>query len=236
MLCVRICSLLLLCVVSFVSMSHAAQLTIYTEEYPPYNTKASGTLGGINTEKMLAMFDKAGIALTRDDIQLVPWARAYNAAQKSANTCVYSTTFTEERKDLFAWVGPLSTTNTSLVAFKGKGHDTPLESLSAATGKVGVITEDVGEQLVLAQGMPESQLEKASSSQANINKLKAGRIAYFAYEVNALRELAKEMDGIEPSDFVGVYTLNEGELWLACHPQTDSATLQKLQSALDSLQ
>lgn len=230
------CLLLILCAALPCTLYPAAllagPLTVYTEEYPPYNTKATGTVTGLNTEKILAIFAGANVPLTREEIRLVPWSRAYRAALTFPNTCVYSTTLTEERKELFRWVGPLSETTVALVGLRGDAS--PLSSLDALEGKVGVVMDDVGHQLALSLGIPEEQLDVSATAQGNIRKLKLGRIRYFSYEVSALHHLA-EAEGFTGDDFVPVYTLTRGELWLACHPQTAPDLLARLQQALDSM-
>lgn len=210
----------------------AGDLTIYTEEYPPYNTMAGGQLGGINTEKVVAMFEKAGVGIGRSDIKLVPWSRAYQSTLDNADSCVYSTTFTDERKDLFAWVGPLSTTESSIVGLKGKAQ--PVSDLKNLSGSVGTIQDDVGEQLALAQGLDASKMDSSSSSAAMLKKLYMGRVDYVAYEVNSLRDVAAK-EGLDPNQLEPVYLLKEGQLFMACNKGTNAATIAKLQQALDSL-
>jgi polar amino acid transport system substrate-binding protein len=211
----------------------AADLEIFTEEYPPYNTMQNGKLEGINTEKVLKILDAAGLQTGRSDIKLVPWSRAYQKTLKAPNTCVYSTTRTAERDKLFAWVGPLSKSVIALIARKGTSGQ--LGSIAEAKGKsIGVIKDDIGEQLVVAQGIPKSKLDITPSFEGNLKKLKAGRIDYFAYEVNAFNGIAKGM-GVNPADFEPVYTLKEGELYLACNPKTDKGLLDALEKGYQTV-
>lgn len=213
--------------------SVAADLKIYTEEYPPYNTAAEGKLTGVNTELLLKALDKAAVGIGRDDIELVPWSRAYQGALSEAGVCVYSTTRTEERESKFKWVGPLSKTQTGFVAKKGSGI-TLSAPQDAGKYTVGVVKDDVGHQLALSAGVPENALDIAASADAQVKKLEAGRVDLIVYEVLSVQKLA-ESHGFDPQAFESVLVLKEGELYLACNPGTNDEILKKIQTALDEV-
>ncbi len=226
-------AVLMLFMVLFPLGALAADLKIYTEEYPPYNTAAGGTLGGVNTELLLKALDKAGVGIGRDDIELVPWSRAYQGALSEAGTCVFSTTRTDERENLFKWVGPLSKTQTAFVAKKGSGI-TLSSPADAGQYVVGVVKDDVGHQLALAAGLPEDKLDIASSADAQVKKLDAGRVDLIVYEVLSVQKLAESL-GLDPNSFESALVLKEGELYLACNPGTNDDLLKTIQTALDEV-
>src|ERR1041385_8131252 len=94
------------CALAGVSTSGAA-LTLTTEEYPPFNMTdpQTGRPTGVAVDKVVEMIHRANEPFT---ITSYPWARAYQMALKGDDTCVFSTSRTPERENLFTWIGPLA--------------------------------------------------------------------------------------------------------------------------------
>src|SRR5579859_5824612 len=87
------------------SSASAQSLTIATEEMPPFNMSVRGKVEGLASEILIAALAETQISYK---ISVYPWLRAYEMALKEPETCVYSTTRTNERDLLFKWVGPLA--------------------------------------------------------------------------------------------------------------------------------
>ena len=62
---------------------------------------------------MHELFKRANV---RYQIVMYPWVRAIKMAESDKDTCVYSTTRTEERETKFLWVGPVAPDNWMLFA------------------------------------------------------------------------------------------------------------------------
>lgn len=211
----------------------AKDLLIITEEYPPFNFKKDGKLQGISIDLIMSMYEKMGLSIGRRDIKLWPWARGYKSALTKKNTCLFSTTRTEERDKLFKWVGPIAPTQIVLVAKKSK--KIKINSLSDVKAyKVGVVRDDVGEQLLTNGGVGGKSIDRTPSLLTNIKKLNAGRLDMISYEENVTSWTIKSA-GLNPDDYETVYVLKKSELFFTLHKDTDSAIAQKLQKALDDL-
>ncbi|WP_407644451.1 transporter substrate-binding domain-containing protein [Dongshaea marina] len=76
----------------------------------PNNFVEKGELKGAAVELLLAASKQAGSPVSKADIKVYPWARAYNDALKGPNKVVFATTRTKEREKLFKWAGPIVTT------------------------------------------------------------------------------------------------------------------------------
>lgn len=208
-----------------------AHLTLYTEELPPYNYTEKGVLKGTNTEKLLTIFQHAGISLSRKDIIVAPWARAYTAARDTPNTCVYSTTRTAARENLFAWVGPLS--SSSAVLFAKTGRNIVLDTIRQARFyRIAAVREDIGQLLLTQAGIPVSEL--VPQLEPILHKLEEEEIDLIAYGESALLNVAQQA-GFASTAFKKVYTLEKRVLSLACNRDTDPDTIKKLQQALDAV-
>ena len=53
-----------------------------------------------------------------EPIQVYPWARAYKMALEEENVVLFGMTYTQDRSELFKWVGPLATKRDILLARK----------------------------------------------------------------------------------------------------------------------
>ncbi|WP_163337976.1 ABC transporter substrate-binding protein [Desulfopila sp. IMCC35008] len=89
-----------------------------TEEYPPYNYTEDGKLTGLSSEVMVEHTNRLGHS---GDIEVLSWARAYGLIQKKDGLILYSMTRTEQREDMFKWVGSVASNKWVLFAKKGSG-------------------------------------------------------------------------------------------------------------------
>ena len=99
-------------------ISHAQNITLVTENYPPFQIKESGKPPqGFAIELVEAMKKYAGI---NEKIEVYPWARAYNMALIKPNTFIFSLARTKEREDLFKWIGDYFMATTAIYALKSR--------------------------------------------------------------------------------------------------------------------
>ncbi len=208
-------------------------LTIYTEEYPPYNFSENGKATGIFTDVYDYLLKETGSKLTVDNIKVIPWSRGYNLCQKEVNVSLFSMTFTEERKPLFKWVGPVVPARVVLFAKKSSGLKiSGVEDISKY--KTGVINEDIGEQLLVSLGVPKEKLDGVTKAESNIKKLASGRIDMMAYGEDVGKWILKGA-GENVDDYEVVYTLKEADMYIAFNKETPDETITVLQQALDKL-
>ena len=82
-----------------------AGLRIVGEHLPPSSMMEGETVVGRETRKVREIMARAGISYS---IELLPWKRAYAQALREADTCLFSTSRTQEREAQFRWIGPLN--------------------------------------------------------------------------------------------------------------------------------
>ncbi|USD66932.1 transporter substrate-binding domain-containing protein [Vibrio sp. SCSIO 43136] len=210
------------------------ELTFYTEEYPPYNYQENGELRGIAVELLIAANSNIGREIERENIKLRPWPRAYRAARSQLNAVLFSTARTEMREALFKWAGPIGQTRIVLLAKKSAGvrieHPSHISRYS-----VGVIMDDVGEQLSLKAGVPASQIQRANNAKSLAKMLNLGRIDVWAYEEYVARWILRKI-GLDSNDFEVVYVLNELEMFFAFHPETEQTIVDEMQRGISMTQ
>lgn len=111
--------LLLFVLFAFTSFTSIAtedlQLTIYTEEFPPYNFEKNGQVTGINATITRLICEEANIEC---EFQLYPWNRAFASALKNPMSGLISTSRHPERESKFKWVGPLESSTDRACFYK----------------------------------------------------------------------------------------------------------------------
>ncbi len=211
----------------------AADLQLYTEEYPPYNFEKDGNLQGIAIDMMEMILQEAQVGKTKADIQLVPWSRGYALVQRDPNVCLFSMTRSKERENMFKWVGPVAKTTIVLYALKESGISISSEA-DITNYTTTVVKDDIGQQLVNKVVSDNSKIDVSDNSLACARKLYNKRVNLWAYESNVGKWIAKS-NNFDTSKLVPVYTLSESELYFAFSKNTDDATIQKIQQAYDKL-
>lgn len=204
----------------------ADSLTLTTESYPPFNFETeSGELDGISIRVMDALLD---VAQVDAEIRLLPWSRAYAEAESDPGTCVFSTTRTSEREDLFTWVGPLVENQWhAFVLADAEVNAESLEDLDLY--RVGGYRDDAVALYVEAQGIP---VDTAPNDRLNARKLAASRIDVWVSGEHLAPWYARQ-EGI--GELRSLFAFNDTVMSLACHPDTERAPLDRMQEELDAM-
>ncbi len=217
-------------------VTFAQDITINTEEYPPYNMKVNNKLSGISVEVLDAMFNQMKSSQTIDDVRLINWSRAYNLALKKKNYMVFATSRTKERESLFKWVGPIYQTSLGLIALKKKkiiiNNDKDLNKY-----KIGTVLSDVANQILLTKGVDKKNIKQVGGKNAislSFNKLDKNRIDMFSYVLAGAKYSAKK-DGFDFNKYESVYSIGKYYGYFAFNKDTDDKIITKWQQALDDI-
>lgn len=210
----------------FGSSAGAQTLIIATEDAAPYNMLKQGTseITGLATELLKKALDEAKVEYS---INIYPWARAYRAAQNDANTCVYSTTRTEQREPLFKWIGPLVKNEWVLFGREGSPQLSSLDD--AKSGVIGGYLDDAATSYVKQLGL---KVEEAPDDHLNLKKLVAKRIDYWVNGIRGGKYMAKEA-GI--AGLVPVFKLKDVTLSLACNKSVPDDIVDKLNTIIQKM-
>ena len=169
-------SLVLVCFVSRVQCASAQQITLYTEEFPPFNMTENNEVTGVSTEVVANVLGKAGVAYT---IESYPWARTYKLAQRGPTSLIYSISRRAKRENLFKWIGIIVPTVQSVFSLKSR-TDIDIKELSEMKNyEIGTTLKDARDTYLLNNGFTEDDLRRASGDNSyllNYKKLKKGRI------------------------------------------------------------
>jgi polar amino acid transport system substrate-binding protein len=203
-----------------------------SEEYAPYNYTDNGVPRGIGVDVLMEIWDRVGVERRATDIQVLPWARGYRITQDQPATCLFSTTVTDQRRALFTFVEPVVENRIALLAPRSRGLriEAPAD---IGQYRIGVVRDDIGEELVVATGVG-APLVRTDSSRIMVRMLQGQRFDMIAYDEDVAR-WAMQLEGIDANEYEVVYVLREGVMGIACNKDTDPVLIRELQQALDTL-
>ncbi len=204
----------------------AADLRFLTEDSPPFNMPLQDKIVGISTDKLNLIMQRTKLPYK---IELMPWARAWQTTLDDPNSCVFSTTRTEQREKKFKWVGPLAFNTWVLYGLKERNLKlSKLEDARQLT--IGTYNADVRDGYLRERGY---KVEPAMRDTLNPLKLMEKRIDLWAsgpFKVSTLLE-ANGLTG----KIVPLLTFNRTELYLACNLGVADSVIEQLNNALTAI-
>ncbi len=201
-------------------------LTLTTENYPPFNMQEPSTrrIVGISTDIVRELMVRAKVKYR---MKFLPWQRAYDMALNETDTCVFSTTITEERKPLFKWVGPL--VGNDWVFFGRAGTGIEINSLDDAREyTVGGYKGDAVAIYLEQQGF---NLDLAAHDDVNPKKLQARRFELWA-SGNHLGPFLAAQAGVA---ITPLFTFRETQMGIACNRSVEDDLIGQLNTILEDL-
>jgi len=216
------------------STGFAQEITVVTEEYPPYNFTENNVVTGCSTEIVQEVLTRAGIDYS---IRSYPWARAYKMAQDKPNVLIYSIGRNENREKLFKWVDVVAPYD--IYFFKAKARtDVEVKNLDDAKKyRIGAVRDDVRAQYLQKKGFEtDKNLKLVPHDSMSIKKLLAGRIELIPIDKLGLAYLMKK-EGLNIEDLEPVLLLEDlsAGLYLAFSLKTDDAIVEKCKKALSEM-
>ncbi len=199
---------------------HCRSEILVTEDYPPFNiaNPKTGEVTGLSTEKVQELMRRAG---EKYSITAYPWARSIQMAQNNPDTCVFSTSRTPGREQLYKWVGPLVKNNWVIFArADDTRHPKTLEDLRIYT--IGSYRNDAIAEYFSLKGF---NTELASTDADNPRKMLAGRFDFWASGELLGWEILKQQ-GLTKM-VVQLFTFNQTEMYLACNTTISQAKIDK---------
>jgi polar amino acid transport system substrate-binding protein len=204
----------------------ASELTITTEESPPFNMVVDGKIVGVSSDKVVELMRRAELSYR---IDILPWARAYQMALTTPQTCVFSTTRTAEREGKFKWVGPLAFNSWVLYGRADRGiHLNTLED--ARSFRIGTYNADVRDTFLRGKGF---HVDTVDNDTLNPRKLLHDRIDLWA---SGPYEAASQITASGLSrQIVPILTFNRVDLYLACNLTTPDEVVDHLNVILNCM-
>ncbi len=210
------------------------KITVFTEEWAPFNYLENGKVTGISVDIAREMMKMTGIT---GEIEVVPWARAYTQALTRENVMIFTMARTEEREDKFNWIGKVG--EKKMYFFKLKSRkDIELKSVEAAKRYMtGVVNNDVSEMELLKRGFKHGEnLDKAVTEDVNVRKFFSKRVDLLLGAEEDTMYLCKKLK----YSYSEIQRLNvivyDGEYYIAFSKETSEEIVEKFRRAFSELQ
>ncbi|SOC45867.1 amino acid ABC transporter substrate-binding protein (PAAT family) [Rhizobium subbaraonis] len=204
--------------------ARAAEITLVTEEYAPYNYSEDGVIKGIAVDQVHRIAAMADITYR---MEIMPWARALMLVERQTDHCVFTTGHNGERHARFRWVEPLLVD--TMVMVKRRGSSVGVQTLEDARRlRVGAQRGDFAFDFLKARGF--ADIDLAAELSITLGKLENGRIDLMPTSLKTYEKLVSEGAAIDTA------LMMDGQTYgLACNLNMASETVEALQAALDTL-
>lgn len=209
------------------------ELNLLTEEWKPYHYVEDGVVKGRTVDLLVEILQKVGSTQGREDIVVLPWARAYRQAQTEPNTVLFSTSRTPEREKLFKWAGPIVKFESYFIGRKAENHKIR-RSEDLHQYKVGVVIDSASAIFAKRHGIPEENTTFNSQGIFNIRMLAAGRIDFIPIQWENFERLAIKA-GVDPSDYEPVFLADTVRLNFAFSLDTPDWVVETFQAAFEDI-
>ncbi|WP_421866502.1 substrate-binding periplasmic protein [Motiliproteus sp.] len=229
-------ALLIVLTFALLSIRVAAEpLTLYTEEFPPFNFTQQGEMQGVSTQIIKALMQQAGFSYR---IVSHPWSRSFKQAQTEPNALIYSISRNPEREALFKWIGVLVPASHSIFALRSR-TDIRIEQLSDLQ-QYRIATQQNGarESYLLQNGLSEQLLLRLSGDQVPLQQyqlLSRGRIDLWPAADAVAHHLLKSQ-GQDPERLLrrvySLKSLSAQGYYLAASPNSSPELIAQLRDAL----
>ena len=170
-------------------------LQIYTEEFAPLNLMMDGQLTGQATEVVQEIlkrmdFDK--------NITLLLWSDAFQKLMTEPNIALFSTCLTSTRKDLFKWVGPISSVENYFYTSKDCKLDIKTLEDAKKVLKIAVLKDYAIAGILKEKGF--TNLVEYNTIQEIFTEVLNGKVNLFPCSNLVLNSEIKKL-GIDPGEF-----------------------------------
>lgn len=212
----------------------AETLTVVTEEYPPLNYVHDGKLTGYAVEIAHELLARSRLSYT---MNIYPWARAYQMAQRRPNVLIFSIVRTPEREKAFQWIAALTPRNVYVYKLAQR-KDIALKSVAdlrrykIATNR-GDVTQDQLEAAGLKVGR---QIDLSNRDETNLHKLTMGRVDLMVATEPAMRILCEQTGTPLATVERTIVLSNEAEYYIAASLGTPAGTVDLLREEFGKLQ
>ena len=153
---------------SVLAIENKITINVVTENAFPLQYQEGATVTGPATKLLKAVLEQAQLDY---QINVLPWARAYETAKQEKNTLIYSIARTPDREQQFYWLGEVLSLDYYLFGLKNNStHESKLSS------RVGAVRGSVAQEYLQNQGY--KQLQVVSHPKQNMQMLLRERIDF----------------------------------------------------------
>ncbi len=225
---------LFVCLFSVAVFAKTPTLQTVSTERNLLQYQINGQLKGPSAEIYKMLMAESGLSISVD---FMPWARAYQTAETTPNTIIFSIIRNDEREDKFHWLIPVSEL---IQTFIGKSADTSKKqySLARIRSKLTVVERNTfGHIMLLNKGFIEGEnLYVVSSAKAAIRLFFEGKVDFIFTEPNVIRSKIKQYN-LKETDLVMAPILGKAkrQSYIAINKSSDELIVNLLKKAANKV-
>ncbi len=205
------------------------KLQIYTEEFAPLNFMQDGKISGQATEVVQELLNRMKV---KKDIKLLLWSDAYQRLVKEPNIALYSTCLTAERKDLFKWVGPIS--SAEIYFYASKDYTSEIITIEDAkkVPKIAILKDYAIASILKEKGF--KNLHEFNTIHEIFTKLMSGEVDLFPSSNLVMNSELKKL-GIAQNEFKKALFITSELEYIAFSKSTSDDLLHSWQKHLNDM-
>jgi len=210
-------------ILAYTQVRNAANITL--------DGNGSPVPSDIGTRLLHAMMAESGLEY---EIEIAPWARIIQYLNTRPNILAYTLVRTEEREDLYHWIGLIRNIDSYLYGLSERESELPRTIEAALSYRVGSIRNDAYDNLLLSLGF--SNVVHIANSAPWVELLERGRLDLVPYGEQALIEYLRQ-NGVQEDRVVPMVKLEalSTGLYFAVSKQTDPALVARLRAAYQGI-
>jgi polar amino acid transport system substrate-binding protein len=205
-------------------------LKILSEVMKPFNYEENGVQKGITLEVVQKILDE--LQLTNSVVVSPNWDSIFNILKTEDNIMAITTGLTEERKEQFRWVGPVTVWHTAFVALKNSGIQFTTIEEAKTHSAIGVVTGYYTGELLVSLGF--SNLTYFDNLEELTSKLQDGTVDVVFDNPSLIQILAQDQSD-DPSEMENLLIYSSVPGYLAFSNDVSSKVIKTWQEKLDEL-
>ncbi|MCJ2163795.1 MULTISPECIES: transporter substrate-binding domain-containing protein [unclassified Pseudodesulfovibrio] len=215
-----------------VGAAKAQELTIYVDNWPPYNFIKNDKIVGISTELIEAALQRANIQYK---LVKYPFKRGLATVRSTPYTMLYTAARIPQREDEFAWIGPLHPRKVYLFKLSNRTDIQINELEDIKKYRTGVLSGGSVEQFFIDSGLSDEYYHLVNYSVQLLKMLLIGRFDLIPGDPLDLAYQMKSL-GSKYSELEVAYLLSdEGGYYMVANKETPVEILVKIQESLEEV-
>lgn len=224
--------LMIILLLGFAATAKAQKITIFVDNWPPYNFKKNGRVVGISTELIQAALQKANIQYK---LALYPFKRALITVQKIPNTMLFTVARIPQREDNFLWIGPIHSRKVYLYKLKNRADIQIKNVEDIKKYHTGVLSGGSVEHFFITHGFQNKDYSLIFNSPQLLKMLFKNRVDLIPGDPLDLAYQMKNL-GYKYSELEIVYLLSEeGGYYMVANKDTSDEIITKIQKSLEEI-
>lgn len=212
------------------SSDYPGTMQIYTEQYSPLSFRNNnGEITGFGADIVREIMKRNNIY---SDIKLSSWSNGYSLALINPNFCLFTMDKTDQRTNLFQWVGPIGTNTTWIYTKKSSGITITTLAQAKALSSIGTVNSWFSDQYLRGQGF--TNLVSNNDPEVMVEKLMNGEVQAFVCSGVTFPSILKGL-GYNIADVNQSFSLMSSDYYIAFSKNTSASMVSKWQTALDAM-